>query len=440
MKIKKVFAILLSVSFFSFLFAEEQDTQSSLPQNISVDFQNKLSSNVVNLYNSQSDFDGIFDELSVNLEYGKLYAGIYGKFGFARLGGDINTWGISWVGDGAQLGQYGGYDWYVEYWALPKVIFIFSDDVYLHGSYLPVFNGNLESANMGSDFGVIAVQDGVRLGIGIDFGLGVRTTTTTMSGGGTTTISSTAGATTTIYSGTATGTGIMNGHSQGYSTKAIKATDFDIDLLYQTVLLNKFPPINLGLEYSYNDTLYFGATWRNMLASIINSFPFVKEQFNTVYSSEPFSLSASIAYTGIENMLLTGGIAVNDDGVFGEYFVVDGTLLTFGFATGYDNMELALDVATAFISTMFFPDTNNYSGYDIYAALRAIYHISSHITLDTVLRGSGSLVAGLSPFVELNPNFIWNITPHNSLSAGINVLLTNGYYNVNFPLSWTHTM
>ena len=145
------------------------------------------------------------------------------------------------------------------------------------------------------------------------------------------------------------------------------------------------------------------------------------------------------SYTGNKNMLITGGFSWNDDGVFGDYFEVDGTLISFGFAAGNEQLEIGFDFVTAILDTMGLK-RNNTSGYDIYSALSGTFHVNERFAVNMVLRGTASIIEGYSSIFEAYPNVSWQLNRHHSFGAGADLLLTKGYYNINFPIYWSYRM
>ena len=411
-----------------------------------VSFQNTVSTGVVDIYGEPKesvncDFAGLYDEVNLGVRSERILAGINGKFGISRFEfGGSNEVGLSWVNDAAQIFKYGGYDWFIDFKALPFMTVIFSDDVYTYGSFLPVFNGNLETGNIGSDFGVLLnfLDNNLRVGVGVDFGIGNRTTSTSIEGatGAEATIKLNTDGTEVVDGGTLTPTktkGTFEGNSVLYSSKKISATGFEVDLSDP----KKAPGVNLGIEYTYKDIFSVGATGRNLLRLNGDFFK----------NSDYFALGVYGSYTGLRNVLITGGLSINDDGIFGDYFVVDGTLVSLGFAAGNlgfadgkGQLEIAFDFVTAILSTAIGSFENNYSGYDIYAALRGTYHFNQQWKLNLVVRGTGSIIYMLPALFEFNPGVTWQMNRHHSFGAGVDFLFTRAYYTVNFPLYWTYRM
>ncbi len=440
---------------------EEEIVERPLPPPVQTYFTNTVSSNVIDIYSDGSTgsgmqvaFDGIFNEVTTGFRSERIEAGITGKFGISRYNiTDQSTQtalGLSWVNDAAQMFRYDGYDWFIDYRAFPWMSVIFSDDVYIFGSYLPVFNGNIESGNLGSDFGVMfnLLNNDLRIGLGVDFGLGSRTTQTTMvSGLVGATVSSVAGTkASTSTTATVTTAALSDGNVKGvtpatvmvgntalYSSKKVSDVAFDVDL---SDISKKAPGINFGFEYDRPNSFGFGLVGRNLLklANMNNS------------ATERWTVGAYGHIIANNDMLFTFGFSTDDDGVFGDYFVVDGFLLSFGFAASSGKLDIAFDFVTALVETLGLKNgvipnrTGNTTGFDVYAALSGTYHFSPSWSINLILRGTGAMAAGYSAFFEAYPNVKWQLNRRHSFGLGADIIATSGYYNINFPLYWSYRM
>lgn len=96
---------------------------------------------------TDTEFLGIYNRVYAEIKTDKTDAMIKAKFGFDDWTDD-SDYGFKWHGDVE--------DWYVEYRPWNFLTLGFHDAIYMDGSYLPIYDDNLYSGNIGSE-GVTAV-------------------------------------------------------------------------------------------------------------------------------------------------------------------------------------------------------------------------------------------------------------------------------------------
>lgn len=148
---KKVLAVLLATTVCSFSSAE-----------FSYRFYNKLSSDVITIRHvdrdylgsnldfksdkhhsyTDADFLGVQNKVYAEIKTDKTDAMVKATIGFKDQNDD-NDYGFKWD----------GYvdDWYVEYRPWNFITLGFHDSIYMNGSYLPIYDDNLYSGNIGSE-------------------------------------------------------------------------------------------------------------------------------------------------------------------------------------------------------------------------------------------------------------------------------------------------
>lgn len=159
---KKIFAIVGAALVASAVFAD-----------VSVEYTNKLSSDIVNITSTKvgdgdpdtdTSFAGITNKSSVDFKSDKVDAGItvivFGNTEkYTKDGNEKTAWLQSWEFD----------DYYVEFRPINILTLGFSDTIYTPGSYLPVADDNVANGNIGSDYVVVLRPiQGLRIAGGLD--------------------------------------------------------------------------------------------------------------------------------------------------------------------------------------------------------------------------------------------------------------------------------
>ncbi|MBQ0052789.1 MAG: hypothetical protein KBT11_12140 [Treponema sp.] len=91
---------------------------------------------------TDTQFLNVDDEFKAELKTSKIDAMIKAKFAFGDLTND-GDYGFKWKSEIE--------DWYVEYRPFDSITFGFHDAIYMDGSYLPIYDDNLYSGNIGSE-------------------------------------------------------------------------------------------------------------------------------------------------------------------------------------------------------------------------------------------------------------------------------------------------
>ena len=173
LKSKKVVAGLAALSLAGVSFAE-----------VELSFSNKVSSDIVNIESAKQDddsivttygFAGVENNTVVEFVSDKVDAALDISF-FMNTIDSTNSNGedytyVKFFGDEAAV--YVGYlinDYYIEYRPFEVLTFGFHDTINTDGSYLPVWDDNAATGNLGSDF-VVCLRPitGLRIASGFDF-------------------------------------------------------------------------------------------------------------------------------------------------------------------------------------------------------------------------------------------------------------------------------
>jgi len=129
-----------------------------------VSFENKLSSNLVDINitdaGSETAFSGFENETTVEYSSDQLDMGLTVKFNISKEDDDSISIGAEDFVD----------DYFIEFRPIELLGLGFHKGYAVAGSYLPCLDGEIEAANIGSDFGLfIRPIDGLVLAGGIDF-------------------------------------------------------------------------------------------------------------------------------------------------------------------------------------------------------------------------------------------------------------------------------
>lgn len=131
---KIVLTTLTTIAFAATLFAQETN----------VSFENKMSSEIISISNEGTEFAGIIEQVTAEIETEKVDAGVslityFGKDDSANFG-------------------FTGYEFdkaYVEYRPIDLLSIDFNRKVFTEGSYLPIADDNIGNGNFASDFSLI---------------------------------------------------------------------------------------------------------------------------------------------------------------------------------------------------------------------------------------------------------------------------------------------
>lgn len=142
-------------------------------------FKNELSSDIVNItsvkdendaVSTATSFAGIRNKTVVDFKSEKVDAGLDIRFWFLpvdsqkTVGGNLEDYTF------VEFFGYDVHDYYIEYRPFNILTFGFHDTINTNGSYLPVWDDNVSTGNLGSDF-VVCLRpiEGLRIATGIDF-------------------------------------------------------------------------------------------------------------------------------------------------------------------------------------------------------------------------------------------------------------------------------
>lgn len=122
-------------------------------QDMEIFFSNELSSDIVNIYDGDSEFAGISDEVILELTSARVDIGLDVVIDFDLNGGPD--------GDAAQISYNADdFDWFAAFRPADVFEIGFSTDNWLAGSYLVVEDDNVAGSKMGSD-GLSVVYSGI---------------------------------------------------------------------------------------------------------------------------------------------------------------------------------------------------------------------------------------------------------------------------------------
>lgn len=170
LKSKKVVAGLAALSLAGVSFAE-----------VELSFSNKVSSDIVNITSEKQDddsvvsttsFAGVTNKTVVEVTSDKVDIGLDIRF-FMNTFDSVNSNGQNYTYASFYGDQVYGYfikDYYIEYRPFEILTFGFHDTINTEGSYLPIWDDNASTGNLGSDF-VVCLRPitGLRIASGFDF-------------------------------------------------------------------------------------------------------------------------------------------------------------------------------------------------------------------------------------------------------------------------------
>lgn len=366
---KKIFAIVGAALVASAVFAD-----------VSVEYTNKLSSDIVEISNSKSkvelngttisddkdsdtSFAGISNKSAVDFKSDKVDAGITVHVNgntekYTNDNGDEKTaWLQSWAID----------DWYIEFRPINILTLGISDTIYTPGSYLPVEDDNVANGNIGSDYVVVLRPiQGLRIAGGLD--------------------------------------------NEAY---LFNSTDK--------------PVLNFGADYS-NDTFSLGAAFRNVAGGSDN---FGFGIYGGFYGLDGFEFTLGYSYNNeafadVDGYLLSLGVS------FGK----DALSLAADFVTNFgSDDDFSVDSSNS-------ASDIDFGGFDLYAGLSAGYQITEALGASVTFTYKAEFDKKLSAnVITIEPDVTFAINDNNEIGAGVGIEIDNlGYEDSGFKLSGSGTV
>ena len=141
-------------------------------------FSNKLSSNIVDIIkegdaDSKSEFSGIKNKTVFEFASEKLDAGIELVFWSKKIKNSEDDKDLLAIGASSIDSDGYGFDFgdtFVEVRPFDFLGFEFHEKMWTSGSYFPIWDDNVSTGNIGSDFGAVIRQiEGLTVGAGLDF-------------------------------------------------------------------------------------------------------------------------------------------------------------------------------------------------------------------------------------------------------------------------------
>lgn len=376
---KKIFAVLGAALVASAVFAD-----------VSVEYTNKLSSDIVEISNSKSkveyggttisddkdsdtSFAGITNKSAVDFKSDKVDAGITVYVNgntekYTKDGNEKTAWLQSWDID----------DWYIEFRPINILTLGISDTFYTPGSYLPVEDDNVANGNLGSDYVVVLRPiEGLRIAGGLD--------------------------------------------NEAF-------------LFNSTVK----PVLNFGADY-VADIFSVGATFRNVAGGSDNFGFGAYGSFSGLEGFE-FTLGYSYnneAFADVDGNLLSLGVS------FGK----DALSLAADFVTNFGSDDaFSIDLSSG-------SDDIDIGGFDLYAGLSAGYQITEALGASVTFTYKTEFDDKLSASViTIEPDVTFAINDNNEIGAGVGIEIDNlGYEEsgvkisgsgtvITIPVYWKYTL
>ena len=458
-----------------------------------IKFTNVVSSDIVDYYflqdekdqfktKSGADFAGVKERFDVqytskDLDFGALAEitldNQYGS-NFFFYNGENNDYYNSEDGKFKSAAYYDikftDLDVFLEFRAYKYLTLFLSDEIYANGSTLPVANMSMASGNIGSDLGLM-VPFNTKVGK-LRFAAGADVISYFLLDRD--------DPLEDVWTGETIG-GEHNDIDGFYSDGTITIYSEDIE--------ERYPKLNAGVDFSTkNNGFTIGAAARNVM-------------------NDERSIGGYVSFKGNGWELYTGGAynnvydykwSVNNQypnaeilGFIKDYRVEGMFLYTLGLAAHNEKLELGFDLVTNFGINKDDPFTSAddadkwdirtkrawlnkqgktyahyYSGFDLYAGLKGVYHFTPAFQASLVLKGIGdfnparrtnttsgdssasakkddddsddpiSLFPGRSVVFEVAPTFSYTHKQH-TFSVGADVIFADPYVTLAFPTSWT---
>lgn len=351
-----------------------------------VEFTNELSSDVTTIrkgkvYNDSED--------ETTKDFAGLEENVVATFTSEKVDAELD---VTFILDDWNDKNFGfawdDVSWFVEYRPVEMVALGFHEDVWLEGSYLPIYDDNVALGNLGSEGFTVAVTpiEGLKLAVTVPFG----------------------------------GEDDVN-----YFTRKDENDD--------TVNLN----IGFGAEYAFEEMFTIGAAVSNVADSDNRGFgvyAMVKP-----LAEQDFVIRAGYSYSKAE------GEITEDDEVVGNYYenCIDDLSISedfgvFGKSLFNVSVEYSLDALSFSAETLFNTDDKN-SEYDMYFAACVGYGLSESLSADVTGKFLFDKTSdGAEPVIGVNPNVSYTFGNH-TFSAGLNYETCDGDSFISIPLSWSYS-
>lgn len=406
---KKVFfTVLAAAALSSALFAADKSKKSEIA------FSNELSSDIVHhigprddSHDSHTAFAGIKENVVADYQ-GKIIK--VGADATLTMSDANNTWNDD--DDLPFLISDWDADWYVEFNPFKVVGFGFSDELYTPGSYLPVWDGNINAGNYSTNGFSVLIRpiDELTFGAGFDV-----------------------------------------------PAKWFGSGDYKDANAYE---------IALGVDYEMKDTFAIGGSLRH----IGTDDAFQVGAYVSLMMIDNLTLNIGFTHSddgdaGLDNVtfLEPYGYWTEDDGwvsyidatgIYGE------NILSAGAQIDLKNFTLLADAAFNFDGDYrnakgYKANLWNGAGYDFYTAVDFIFGLTDKLTLDikglfladfgdnTVWSAKNADWRKLDPTVGVYPKIVFDLNDHHKFSAGIKLQTCfdsdYGYTEFALPVSWKYT-
>lgn len=353
----------------------------------SVEFTNELSSDVTAIRKGKVYNDG---EDDTTKDFAGLEENVVATFTSEKVDAELD---VTFILDDWNDKNFGfawdDVSWFVEYRPVEKIALGFHEDVWLEGSYLPIYDDNVALGNLGSEGFTVAATpiEGLKIAVTVPFGEG--------------------------------------DDGVNYFTRK--------DENDETVKLN----IGFGAEYAFEEMFTVGAAVSNVADSDNRGFG-VYAMLKPL-AEQDFVIRAGYSYSKAE------GEITEDDEVVGKYYEnkIDDLSISedfgvFGKSLFNVSVEYSLDTLSFSAETLFNTDDKN-SDYDMYFAACVGYELSESLSADVTgkfLFDNSS--SGAEPVIGVNPNVAYTFGNH-TFSAGLNYETCDGDSFISIPLSWSYS-
>ena len=353
----------------------------------SVEFTNELSSDVATIRKGKV-YNGGEDETTK--DFAGLEENVVATFTSEKVDAELD---VTFILDDWNDKNFGfawdDVSWFVEYRPVEKIALGFHEDVWLEGSYLPIYDDNVALGNLGSEGFTVAATpiEGLKIAVTVPFGEG----------------------------------------DDGVNYFTRKYEDDE------TVKLN----IGFGAEYAFEEMFTVGAAVSNVADSDNRGFG-VYAMLKPL-AEQDFVIRVGYSYSKAE------GEITEDDEVVGKYYEnkIDDLSISedfgvFGKSLFNVSVEYSLDALSFSAETLFNTDDKS-SDYDMYFAACVGYELSESLSADVTgkfLFDNSS--NGAESVIGVNPNVAYTFGNH-TFSAGLNYETCDGDSFISIPLSWGYS-